>query len=93
MSRWTPEQRAEFGAIWRQWNGFEILRTTPVPVLELWGDRGMPHRPSLTQMKIPDRPNIELRWIAGVSHYLPMERPREVAEAVNHFIARTSRSP
>jgi len=37
-------------------------------------------------MQIPDRPNIELHWVAGASHFLPFERPGEVAEAVNAFI-------
>ena len=90
-SRWTKEQIAEFTSIWRKWNGYEILRTTPVPVLELWGDRRRP-QPSLAQMKIPDRPNIEVQWIRGVSHYLPIESPREAGEAVNRFIERTGRA-
>ena len=42
-------------------------------------------------MKIPDRPNIELRWIAGASHFLPLERPAEVAAVVNEFIKRVEK--
>jgi len=90
MTRWTQEQRTEFAAIWRQWSGLEILRRTPVPVLEIWGDRGR-SRPSMEQMQIPDRPNIELYWVAGASHYLPLERPDEVAGAINRFVERVGR--
>jgi pimeloyl-ACP methyl ester carboxylesterase len=90
MSSWTPQQVKEFGAIWRKWNGFDLLNRTPVPVLELWGDRNRPH-PTRTQMQIPERPNIELHWIAGASHFLPLERPAEVAEEVNAFIRRVEK--
>jgi pimeloyl-ACP methyl ester carboxylesterase len=88
LSRWTPEQVSDFTSVWRKWDGFDLLNQTPVPVLELWGDRRMEQRPSRAQMKIPDRPNIELRWVAGASHFLPLERPAEVAAAVNEFIKR-----
>src|SRR5262245_38701406 len=90
MSRWTPQQVKEFGAIWRTWNGFDLLNRTPIPVLELWGDRKQPH-PSRAAMQIPDRPNIELKWLAGASHFLPLERPAEVAEAINEFIRRVEK--
>ena len=85
MSSWTPQQVKVFTSIWKTWNGIELLRRTQLPVLELWGDRKMPH-PSREVMQIPDRPNIELQWIAGASHFLPLERPVDVAEAVNAWI-------
>jgi pimeloyl-ACP methyl ester carboxylesterase len=91
LSRWTPEQVKDFTSVWRKWNGFDLLNQTPVPVLELWGDRRMHPRPSRVQMQIPDRPNIELQWIAGASHFLPLERPAEVAAAVNEFIKRVEK--
>ena len=85
LSTWTPEQVKEFTSIWKTWDGFDLLQRTPLPVLELWGDRKRPHA-NREQMQIPDRPNIELHWVAGASHFLPFERPGEVAEAVNAFI-------
>lgn len=85
MTRWTKEQVTEFGAIWRQWDGGPALEQMRVPVLQLWGDRGAPPA-TRDKMKIPDRANIELQWVAGASHYLPMERPREVAAAINRFV-------
>ncbi len=86
LDRLTKEQRAAFASVWRQWDGLPILKTTPVPVLELWGDRGRP-RPSRTVMRIPDRPNIELAWFRGASHSLLIERPAGVAAHINRFIA------
>ena len=56
-----------------------------IPVLEVWGDRNRP-RPSRRQRRIPERPNIQLQWMAGASHSLPLERPQEVAEAINRFV-------
>jgi pimeloyl-ACP methyl ester carboxylesterase len=60
-------------------------------VLELWGDRNQPH-PSREVMQIPDRPKIELQWITGASHFLPLERPAEVAAAVNAFVRRAEKA-
>ena len=91
MTRWTREQIADFAGIWKRWNGYEILSRTSVPVLEIWGDRKRPH-PSRAQMKIPERPNIELCWIAGASHFLPIERPAELADAINRFVQRVESS-
>lgn len=86
LKRWTPEQKSMFGSIWKQWNGSEFLRTTELPVLELWGDRGRP-RPDRAALGLPERENIELVWFAGASHSLMIERPQEVAETINRFVA------
>jgi len=89
MSRWTREQVQEFTQIWKRWNGAGILERTPLPVLEVWGDRNLPH-PGRTQMQIPERPNIDIQWIAGASHYLPLERPDELAAAIDNFVRRVA---
>jgi len=44
-------------------------------------------------MRIPERENIGLRWIADASHELPRERPKEVAAAINDFVCSEARSP
>ena len=81
----TKEQISSFASVWRRWDGYPILKTTPVPILEIWGDRGKP-QPSRQSMRIPDRPNIDLVWIEGASHAMLVQRPDAVAEAVNAFI-------
>ena len=85
LRRLNPGQIAAFRSIWQRWDGLPILESTSVPVLEVWGDRNRP-RPSRRQMRIPQRANIRLRWVAGASHSLPLERPQEVAEAINRFV-------
>ena len=92
LEGWTEEQRKEFATIWRRWNGYESLKSTTLPVLEIWGDRGRP-RPSLEVMRIPDRENIRVAWMAGASHSLLLERPKEVAGAINAFVAETGGLP
>lgn len=83
--RWTADQLKAFAQIWGKWNGTNILEQTALPVLELWGDRGA-ERPDRAKMLIPDRPNIELRWVAGASHFLPLERPDDTAAAIQDFL-------
>ena len=90
FERWSPEQVAEFRTCWKKWDGYEFLAGTRVPVLELYGDRGL-ERPGLDRLRIPDRENIELVWVAGASHYLNIERPGEVARACTRFIERIER--
>lgn len=82
---WTPEQRSMFGSIWKKWDGAEFLKTTSLPVLELYGDRSKP-RPAQELLGIPQRDNIEFVWFAGASHSLLVERPSEVAAEINRFV-------
>lgn len=87
-SRWTPEQRKDYPLIWTRWeHGREILARTDRPVLELWGDRGRP-RPSLAQLQVPGRANIEVSWLQNVSHAFMDEAPEETARVLGDFIRR-----
>ena len=85
LRRLNQRQIAAFRSIWQRWDGLPILEATSVPVLEVWGDRNRP-RPGPRQMRIPERANIQLHWVAGASHSLPLEKPQEVAEAINRFV-------
>ncbi|HOL77176.1 MAG TPA: alpha/beta hydrolase [Candidatus Hydrogenedentes bacterium] len=80
-AQWTPEQIQSFGSIWRQWDGTAFLNSTQIPLWEVYGDRGR-QRPERTLLRIPDRPNIRLRWIQGASHDLPRECPDLVAKII-----------
>ena len=85
LHRWTDRQRRDFAAIWRTWDGYDVLQRTDLPVLELYGDRG--REPAThEQLHLPRRDNIELRWLAGASHSLPLECPREVARLITDFM-------
>ncbi len=87
LHRWTRQQQTAFAAIWRTWDGYDLLQRTDLPILQLYGDRG--REPAThEQLHIPRRDNIELRWLAGASHSLPLERPREVARLIADFMRR-----
>ena len=83
--RWNDRDRQSFVWIWTRWDCFDMLSTTPLPILELWGDRGR-ERPTLRQLQIPQRDNIKVQWIEDASHNLLLERPDEVACAITNFI-------
>jgi pimeloyl-ACP methyl ester carboxylesterase len=85
FERWTEEARENHATIWRKWDGLSILEETDVPVVEIWGDRGL-QVPTLKAMRIPVKPNIEVVWMNGASHALLMERPSEVAATINSFM-------
>lgn len=87
----SQEERSWLSGLWTRWNGLDTLQHTDLPVLELWGDRGLPP-PSREAMQIPDRPNIRLRWIAGASHNLPLERPVELADAIMAWLGELERA-
>ena len=82
----AAEERQQLSGLWTRWSGREFLQTTALPVLGLWGDRGRP-QPSLEEMHIPDRSNISVKWFESASHNLPLERPRELAQAMMDFIS------
>ncbi|MBL8240971.1 MAG: alpha/beta fold hydrolase [Bryobacterales bacterium] len=83
----TEAEKKAMGAVWRQWDGAPILERSPVPFLQVWGDRGMP-RPSRKLLRIPEKESMELVWMAGASHSLLKECPEAVARATADFIAR-----
>jgi len=43
-------------------------------------------------MQIPERANIDVAWVAGASHFLPLERPDETAAAANAFVRKVEAS-
>ncbi len=89
--KWTKQQVEEFAQIWKRWDGLDFLRTTRIPILEMWGDRGRP-KPSLAKLYIPRRKNIRVLWFSGASHSLLIERPRGVAEAMAVFVSEVERA-
>ncbi len=92
LQRWTPEQIKAFATIWRQWDGTEFLKTTDLPILELYGDRGQKPPADPRLLGIPNRKNIKVFWFEGASHSLLMERPEGVARQTNEFIAQVEKA-
>lgn len=87
----TEAEKKAFGNVWRMWDGAGILAATPVPFLQVWGDRGMA-RPSRQLLRIPDKPSMELVWMPGATHSLLVECPEAVARETAGFIARMEAS-
>ena len=84
--RWSADQLDHFPRIWRRWDGGPTLATTALPVLEIYGDRGRT-APTRAALSVPQRDNIDLQVIAGVSPYVHVERPEEVALMCRRFVA------
>jgi pimeloyl-ACP methyl ester carboxylesterase len=57
-----------------------FLSSTDLPIIEVYGDHGHPPLPR-EALGVPDHPHIEVRWVTGAGHYLPLEQPESVALA------------
>ncbi|MAT14689.1 MAG: hypothetical protein CMJ46_05390 [Planctomyces sp.] len=85
LAEWTKDEEKQFATLWRNWDGGDILRTTQLPVLEIYGTRNHPPA-TRDQLHIPDRDNIALAWIPGAAHKVHLEEPARVGELINEFI-------
>lgn len=63
------------------------LETAAIPILEVYGALGRNAR-SEQELGVPPNPAVEWVWIPGAGHYLPHERPAEVAAACLRGLAR-----
>ncbi len=89
IRRKAAETRARFSSeVWhsfwtsvQNFDAYPYLQDARIPICEVFGGMG---RNSLTEDKlcIPPNPNVEWIWIPNAGHYLPHERPSEVAEIV-----------
>lgn len=61
-----------------RFDGVNYLTTARIPIWEVYGTMG---RTAQTQamLDVPPNPMIRWVWIDGAGHYLPHEKPREVA--------------
>jgi pimeloyl-ACP methyl ester carboxylesterase len=59
-------------------DAFAYLSRAQIPIAEVYGERGRTPETE-KQLHIPDNPCISVHWIPGAGHYLPHEKPREVA--------------
>jgi 3-oxoadipate enol-lactonase len=87
LKNWNSRQIKHFGSLWKKWDGSDFLRRTDLSILEIYGDRGA-NPPSLAQLHIPDRPNIQLKIIQNGSHSLPLQYPKELAKYINEFLSK-----
>lgn len=63
----------------REFDGWTFLENAKIPIYEVYGELGR-HESTEELLRIPSNPSIHIRWIPSSGHYLPHERPIEVAE-------------
>ena len=85
-AHWTDEEIGAYAKIWRKWEkGKKLLEQTSIPVLEIWGDRGLP-RPDRAGLLLPDKPNIRLAWLPNGGHSFLVQYPRQVGHMIAEFL-------
>ena len=87
IQRKAEETRSRFQSeIWnsfwesvKNFDAYTYLEQACIPIYEVFGGMG---RNDLTehQLRIPPNPHIQWLWVPNAGHYLPHERPIEVAE-------------
>lgn len=90
--RWPQAVLADYWETVRRADASRFLATTRLPVLEIYGERGEP-RPTRDELAIPDRPNVELVWLEGAGHYLPLEVPGPVGQAISAWLEQWRLTP
>ena len=78
--RFAPQVWSAFWRSVEQFDAYAYLEGATIPILEVYGGMGRTRR-TRRALRVPENPNIEWVWIAGAGHYLPHERPDEVARA------------
>ena len=66
----------------------EALQRTPVPTQVIWGEGDTALLPGLLDGLDRHVPDLELRRIAGATHWIVHEQPARVAELIARFLAR-----
>jgi 3-oxoadipate enol-lactonase len=77
-ARFDPAAWAHFWESVEAFDASEFLASARIPVLEVYGARGRIGS-TRARLMIPDNPRIRLEWIPDSGHYLPHERPDDVA--------------
>ncbi len=67
-----------------------ILATVHVPAVVVWGDRDPFFAVEQGEKIASLLPHAEFQVLAGAGHFLPEQRPAEVADALVALIARTN---
>ena len=84
-SRFQTSIWQEFWETVVTFNGYTYLKKASIPIYKVFGEMG---RNDETEhlLDIPPNPNIHVKWIPDAGHYLPHERPKEVAELCIAFL-------
>lgn len=78
VSGFKPVVWEHFWQSVRAFDALDFLESAPLPIFEIYGSLGR-IKTTRRDLAIPSRPNIELSWLDGAGHYLPLEKPVELA--------------
>ena len=80
-NRFKPEIWQHFWESVKNSDAYPYLERASIPIYEVFGSSG---RNDLTDQRlcIPSNPNIRWVWVPNAGHYLPHERPSEVAKII-----------
>ena len=76
-------------AFWDSVKAFDAasyLRAASIPIMEVYGALGC-YEATKSQLLVPPNPCISWHWVEGAGHYLPHERPGEVAKLCHTALA------
>lgn len=79
LHRFSPDIWQYF---WHSVEAFDAqpyLQRTAIPICHVWGSKGRADR-TQCDLLIPPNRHIRLLWLPGAGHYLPHEKPGEVAQ-------------
>ena len=85
IAGFTPQVWKFFWNSVTAYSARQFLETTRLPIQEVYGSLD---RLSTTQvnLELPTRLQENLSWIDGAGHYLPVEKPKEVASICQRFM-------
>lgn len=83
--RINPRIWADFWDTVKTFNGYNYLKEATIPIYEVLGDMGK-NDETENLLNIPPNPYIHIKWMSEAGHYLPHERPKEVAEICIEFL-------
>jgi 3-oxoadipate enol-lactonase len=86
--RFDPALWTGFWQTVEAFSGYPILQKARCPIWQVYGDLG---RTADTQrlLEVPENPRIGWVWLPGAGHYLPQEKPADVAAICCQVMAAT----
>jgi pimeloyl-ACP methyl ester carboxylesterase len=77
-ARHPVEQWSNFWDTVKAFDGSDVLADPPAPVWEVYGEMGrLPDTES--RLLVPPHPRLAWRWLPDCGHYIPLEKPAEIA--------------
>ncbi|MBI3986737.1 MAG: alpha/beta hydrolase [Lentisphaerae bacterium] len=86
LLRFDPDIWCGFCESVQDFDALPWLRKAAIPVWEVYGDCGKT-KDTEKLLAVPNNPRIAIRWIQGAGHYLPHEKPVEVAQICAETVA------